>query len=369
MAKYIKQRFGQLQSNNMPTNNLFGTRFDEPVSVSEALRLSGADFDVQVQPTAVYPPYFLEKIAKGETFTSQEIESAMLKNVKGTMRLDTNTPLGIVSNNYHVFDHREGFAFIDKFCCGGTDAPIVTSAGVLGIGERIYVCAQYPEPIRLRHKDNDLVNMYVVFTTSHDGSNGVTAMFTPIRVVCQNTLNLALKNCKHKYVAKHTPNVSKNFYADKVAEFLGSYDIYRNEFETAMIDISKVYLDEKEIKTLALMSVTNDQNRQKYVDIFTTNGFDIEKCKVTDEEKKNGKEGISSTTANTYYLLLNTIKNGVGQEQLEEEKETGLHFYNGVTCFFDNAVNYNSQTERWDKVMSGEFQKREQMVFDFLRNR
>lgn len=369
MAKFIKQNLGQIQSNNMPTNRLFGTRFEEPVSISEALRLSGADFEVKLQPAAIYPPYFMEKIAKGETFTSQEVESAMLKNVNGTMRLDSNTPLGIVGNSYHVFDHREGFAFIDKLCCGGTDAPIVTSAGVLGIGERIYVCAQYPEPIRLRHKDNDLVNMYAVFTTSHDGSSAVTAMFTPIRVVCQNTLNLALKKCKNKWTSKHTANVGNNFFADDVSKFLGTYDIYRTEFETAMIDLSKVYLSEDEMKTLSLMAVSNDLNRNKYVDIFTSKGFDIEKCKVTREEKKNGKDGISTEIVNNYYLLLNTIKNGVGQTQLEEEKETGLHFYNGVTCFFDNSVEYKSQTEKWDKVMTGEFQKREQLVFDFLRNR
>jgi phage/plasmid-like protein (TIGR03299 family) len=59
----------------------------------------------------------------------------------------------------------------------------------------------------------DLITQNCVLYNSHDGSMPLSVMFTPIRVVCQNTFNLALKHCTNIVRIRHTVNAS-----DRLAE-------------------------------------------------------------------------------------------------------------------------------------------------------
>ena len=110
--------------------------------------------------------------------------------------MDTMKPLGVVSDSYGIVQNSDAFKFLDTLLTGKlTDSehtPIIETAGVLGNGERVFITAKFPEQIILDNKTDDRVDMYVVFTTSHDGTGAVNCMVTPTRVVCNNTLNYAL---------------------------------------------------------------------------------------------------------------------------------------------------------------------------------
>ena len=61
----------------------------------------------------------------------------------------------------------------------------------MGDGERIFITAKLTSYIRVGGGD-DITEKYIFLTTSYDGIGSITAAFTPIRVVCQNTLNVAM---------------------------------------------------------------------------------------------------------------------------------------------------------------------------------
>src|SRR3546814_20848068 len=76
------------------------------------------------------------------------------------------------------------------------------TAGALGNGERIFITAKLPDYIRVG--GDDLIEKYLFLTTSHDGSGSITAAFTPIRIVCANTLNAAMPRQSNTIKIRHT---------------------------------------------------------------------------------------------------------------------------------------------------------------------
>jgi phage/plasmid-like protein (TIGR03299 family) len=84
----------------------------------------------------------------------------------------------------------------------GEGEAIYHTAGVLGKGERIWLLAKLPDYIRVN--GNDIVEKYLLLTNAHDGTGSVRVKLTPIRVVCENTLTLALTRAEQEVRIRHT---------------------------------------------------------------------------------------------------------------------------------------------------------------------
>ena len=91
---------------------------------------------------------------------------------------------GVVGKDYHIVQNIDAFAFFDSIV-GGKDGILYETAGALGKGEKIFITAKLPDYIHVGK--SDLIEQYLFLTTSHDGGGSITAAFTPVRIVCNNS--------------------------------------------------------------------------------------------------------------------------------------------------------------------------------------
>lgn len=134
--------------------------------------------------------------------------------------------LGVVGDRYKVVQNEDLFSFGD----GILDGARWETAGSIKNGSVVFGSLALDREIVIDEQGvGDKVNTYLLVSTSHDGSASVQASTTPVRVVCQNTLNVALKNVKQSYKIRHTQTVDGRIAAAR--EALGLAHTYLDEFE------------------------------------------------------------------------------------------------------------------------------------------
>ncbi len=181
-----------------------------PASVGEAIEASGLGWSVAKEPIAIHrggtPPDWARRA------------SGAIPGYFATVRQDTREVLGIVGERYRLVQNDEAFAFVDQLL--GSDIHFET-AGSLHGGRRVWVLATLPDHVEV---GGDSVRPYVLLMNSHDGSTAVIAATTPIRVVCQNTLNWGLSGARQKFSIRHTEAVTHRVHeARRVLELSINY--------------------------------------------------------------------------------------------------------------------------------------------------
>ena len=116
----------------------------------------------------------------------------------------------------------------------------------LGKGERIFITAKLPDYIRVGR--DDLIEQYLFLTTSHDGYGSITAAFTPVRIVCANTLNAAMRNHSNGIKIRHT--ASANERLKQAHQLLGITNQLANELEEVFNHWSKIHITDIAVKQL-----------------------------------------------------------------------------------------------------------------------
>ncbi|MGN8799132.1 DUF932 domain-containing protein [Candidatus Merdisoma sp. HCP28S3_D10] len=159
-----------------------GTRVLEAPSSKEALGLAGLDWRVIQEP-----------IYTGE--------NEVIPGYKANIRDSDRKTLGVVTDRYKVIQNEEAFAFTDELLGEGVR---YETAGSLQEGKRIWLLAHMPHEYIIA---GERISPYLVFTNTHDGSGAVRVAVTPIRVVCNNTLNLALDTAKRSWSMIHTGDI------------------------------------------------------------------------------------------------------------------------------------------------------------------
>ncbi len=159
-----------------------GIRVTEAPSSEEALRLAGLDWQVKQEP--VY------------TDTGE-----VIPGYKANIRDRDRRVLGVVTDRYKIIQNKEAFAFTDALLGKGVR---YETAGSLQGGRRVWLLARLPKEYII---SGEQVSPYLVFSNTHDGSGAVKVALTPVRVVCCNTLNLALDTAKRSWSMIHTGNI------------------------------------------------------------------------------------------------------------------------------------------------------------------
>lgn len=179
-----------------PWHNL-GTKLDKPATAAEAIEAAGLGFTV-------------EKVA-----LKTERPNLPVWGHFATIRTDTNAVLGVVGSKYVPIQNHEAFTTFDSLV--GEGEAIYHTAGALGRGAKIWILAKLPDYIRVN--GDDIVEKYLLLTNSHDGSGAVCVKLTPIRVVCENTLTMALSGVEQEVRICHVANAQDKLV--KAHEILG----------------------------------------------------------------------------------------------------------------------------------------------------
>ena len=160
-----------------------GVRVEEAPSSQDALRLSGLDWQVVQQAITT-------------------TEGVPIPGYKANLRDTDHQVLGVVTDRYRVVQNAEAFVFTDGLLGEGVK---YETAGSLQNGRKIWLLAKLPDKYII---EGDQIDPYLVFSSSHDGSGSIKVAMTPIRVVCQNTLNLALSSAKRAWSTIHVGDLA-----------------------------------------------------------------------------------------------------------------------------------------------------------------
>lgn len=167
-----------------------GTQVEEAPTSGDALRMSGLDWTV-VQRNI------------------QVCGGAKIKNYKANVRDSDGSVLGVVSDRYKIVQNFEAFEFTDSLIGGEVR---YETAGSLNNGRKIWLLARLPE----REIVGDKTEPYLCFTNTHDGSGAIRVCMTPIRIVCNNTLNLALGTAKRTWSVRHTGDMQSKMHEARI---------------------------------------------------------------------------------------------------------------------------------------------------------
>ena len=208
-----------------PWHGLGRIIMDAPAS-REALELAGLDW--QVESRNIYSG-----------------TGAMIPGYRANVRSTDDAVLGVVSDRYRIVQNEEAFQFTDDLLGEGVT---YETAGSLQGGKKVWMVARLPRKYLIA---GDQVEPYLVIFNSHDGSSGVKVAMTPIRVVCQNTLNLALNTAKRSWTARHTENVLLRVQDARETLQLDSNKLYENivylEMRSRGYEVQVGKLDDTEI--------------------------------------------------------------------------------------------------------------------------
>jgi phage/plasmid-like protein (TIGR03299 family) len=244
-----------------------------------------------------------------------------------------------VGNDYAIVQNVEAFSFFDSIV--GGDGIQYETAGSLGKGERIFITAKLPHYIKVGRED--LIEQYLFLTTSHDGCGSITAAFTPVRIVCNNTLNAALKNHGNAIKIRHTTNAKDRL--EQAHKVMGISNNLSVQLEGIFNRWAKVKITDPEIKRLIRLALVPNKEVLKNIE--------------------DGKEDEISTCfknmCNTAYEY--ALSNP--SQQHETTKGTLFGAYNAVTGYFQNVRQYkNDEAKLKSLMLGGTAQARTQAAFN-----
>lgn len=201
-----------------------GTELDHPATAVEAIEAAKLNYLVGQTPI-------------------QTAEGKVIPRKYATVNLETGEPLGIVGENYQIIQNVEAFSFFDVVV--GEGQAIYHTAGALGKGERIWLLAKLPKDMVVARED--VVEKYIALTTSHDGLSSLKAYFTPVRVVCQNTLTASLRDAKDGISIRHCGDIKGKI--DEARRVLNLSVNYYEKFEQIAKQMVNVQLNAEKVNS------------------------------------------------------------------------------------------------------------------------
>lgn len=210
-----------------------GVCVEEAISSEEALRVSGLDW----------------RVLQEEIYTDQQ---ECIKGHRANIRDTDRKVLGVVTERYKVIQNEETFAFTDELLGSGVR---YETAGSLQEGKKVWLLARMPREYII---SGERISPYLVFSNTHDGSGAVRVAITPIRVVCNNTLNLALNTAQRSWSMIHTGDIRGKMQEAKDTLFMA--EKYMDELGKEFESLRNKELSDVQVKEYIEMLLPLDEN-------------------------------------------------------------------------------------------------------------
>ena len=198
-----------------------GVQVQEAPESKDALRLAGLDW----------------KVYQREVYTDSGIK---IEGYRANVRNTDNKILGVVTERYKIVQNEEAFSFTDALLGKGVR---YETAGSLQEGKKVWLLARLPKEYII---SGEQISPYLVFSNSHDGSAAVRVAVTPIRVVCNNTLNLALSTAKRSWAMVHTGNIKGKIHEAQETLFMA--ENYMSKLGKEFEELKRQKLSERQVK-------------------------------------------------------------------------------------------------------------------------
>lgn len=257
-----------------------GTEVAEAPTSKDAIRLAGLDW----------------KVLQEDVYT---FDQKPIPGYRANIRSSDCSCLGIVSDKYKVVQNEDAFKFTDDLLGEGV---VYETAGSLQDGRRTWILARMPERYMIA---GDEITPYFVIMNSHDGTCCIKAAMTPIRVVCQNTLNLALKNAKRSWATKHTENIHSRIHEARQTLLMAN---------TYMFELGK------EIDTLSRIRISDRKVIEYMQDFFPVT------VDMSDIQQRNNKRQLEDLKIRYF-----------DAPDLRDTGKNGYRFINAISDFATHA--------------------------------
>lgn len=257
MAAFVESMF--YVGREVPWHGL-GTQVETAPTSKDALVYAGLDWGVEQRN--IY----------------DAVSGRMIPGYYANTRTSDDSVLGVVGNRYKIVQNVEAFEFTDSLVGQGVT---YETAGSLRDGRTIWLLAKLPDQKIL----GDDVIPYICFTNSHDGSGCIKVCMTPTRVVCNNTLNLALSTAKRMWSTRHVGNISGKLeeakqtlgmateYMQKLSDeayILANTTVPSTQFDSIVQSLFPISVNDSKRKIERI-----EESRAKFVNVY--NAPDIKK--------------------------------------------------------------------------------------------
>ena len=290
-----------------------GKPVDHAMTSEEALREASLDWNVTSEPVFV--------------------DGKKVDNYRANVRSSDGAVYGIVSERYKIVQNKDAFSFTDFLLKNDMNIPVTyETAGALDGGRRVWLLANLP-PERVL---GDEIVPYLVFTNSHDGKGSIRIAVTPVRVVCQNTLQAALSSAPRVWSTRH----------------IGDIETKMKEAETTLLR-TRAYMDGLAVQADLLQQVKLNSD---LINEFMEQVFPVKKA--ASERQADNQDLLRSLVFDIY----------MSKPDLAPWKGTGWGLYNALADYethsmplrstktfkerrFVSLVDGNSRLETAEKVL------------------
>lgn len=322
-----------------------GTEVANCMTSEEAIIAAGLDW--QVEKKEIFTKDGLMVAEDGDVVHAPSEKMVVVPGYYAIVRKTDARPLGVVGERYTPLQNKDAFAFFDEVV--GTYDAIYETAGSLRHGKIIWIMSKLPGHVG---SSEDPIEMWLVLSNAHDGTRQLLMMATPVRVVCMNTLNIAISSAVANVEVRHTSGMMERVVDAR--EALGLTNLYFERMGEVMNMLKEFRMTEDEIK--------------KYV-------YGLFPLKVKSEEKLAGFEDVMNIELGprikTYVeKVLELVETGKGTD-IPGVKGSAYGAFNAAVEFADHfqpvkGKNDSMLSRKLDSIWFGSAARFKQRAFESI---